>query len=771
MISKINNTILLCASLCLVDAMSLSTTLYAQGDIKLQDYLWKNVQIVGGGFVSGIEFHPAEKNLRYCRTDMGGAYRWNEPEKRWEPLLDWLSYEDLNLMGVESIGLDPSDPECLYLSCGTYTMPQVPNGAILRSYDRGITFHRTDMPFKMGANENGRGNGERIAVDPNDGNILYLGTRNDGLWKSIDKGKSWNQVTSFPDIREEVPDSLTPDEKRAWFWMHKGAGIIIVLFDPAIGTPGKGSNIIYIVVSLKGRDNLFYTKDGGITWEPVPGHPKEFRPTDAVLAPDGMLYLTYGTNPGPGRMYDGAVWKFNTHRGEWTEITPEKPEPERNKTFGYAAVSIDRQNPGVLMVSTYHRYEVDNGEEIFRSTDEGNSWRGIFNRGSRFNYSAAPYIKNTGVHWMFDVEIDPFNSDHALFTTGYGGHETFNLTDIDTNDFIIWQIMSTGIEETVALDLLSPPEGAHLISAIGDYGGFVHWDMDRPEPEGNFTNPHFGNTDGIACAEMNPEMIVRVGEATNHNERPVNIGYSLDGGKNWQPVESMPKPDCHHGSIAVSADGNTWIWTPRDDTPYVTYDKGKIWDSCLNIPMNTRIIADKVNPELFYGIKLFEGKLYKSSDKGKTFQEMALNLPGGTPKSRDNRGDWRGGQDRLYSTPCHEGDLWLAAFDGLYLSVDYGETFERLKGIEELHGFGFGKAAPGKEYPASYLIGVVQGVRGIFRSDDIAKSWVRINDNDHQWGLLLHITGDPKKYGRVYVGTHGRGIIYGDPITGNNEEQ
>jgi hypothetical protein len=40
---------------------------------------------------------------------------------------------------------------------------------------------------------------------------------------------------------------------------------------------------------------------------------------------------------------------------------------------------------------------------------------------------------------------------------------------------------------------------------------------------------------------------------------------------------------------------------------------------------------------------------------------------------------------------------------------------------------------------------------------------VRINDDQHQWGLVLQITGDPKQYGRVYVGTHGSGTIYGDP--------
>ena len=33
-----------------------------------------------------------------------------------------------------------------------------------------------------------------------------------------------------------------------------------------------------------------------------------------------------------------------------------------------------------------------------------------------------------------------------------------------------------------------------------------------------------------------------------------------------------------------------------------------------------------------------------------------------------------------------------------------------------------------------------------YRSIDTAKSWVRINDDQHQWGLVLHITGDHKEY-------------------------
>jgi hypothetical protein len=116
-------------------------------------YRWKSVQIAGGGFVDGVVYHPTAKGVLYCRTDMGGAYRWNDHHQIWEPLLDWVSYQDVNLMGVESIALDPSDPKYLYLACGTYTTSAGPN-AILRSDDKGKhlnvrMYHSTWVGMKM----------------------------------------------------------------------------------------------------------------------------------------------------------------------------------------------------------------------------------------------------------------------------------------------------------------------------------------------------------------------------------------------------------------------------------------------------------------------------------------------------------------------------------------------------------------------------------------------------------------------------------------------
>ncbi len=470
-----------------------------------------------------------------------------------------------------------------------------------------------------------------MSVDPNDGNIIYLGTRNDGLWKSNDRSKSWEQVSSFPDIKEIPPDSIkNPREIRRWEFFNRGSGIIFVIFDPKSGVPGKGSAVIYVGISLMNRNNLFRSSDYGKTWFPVPSQPQQYRPTHAVLSPDGIIYITYGDSPGPSRMTNGGVWKFDTKNDQWTEITPDKPDP-KTKPFGYAAVSVDAQNPDALIVSSYNRYEVDNGEDIFRSVDRGQSWKQVFKNGGTFDDSLAPYVSHTGIHWLFDIEIDPFDSDHAMFTTGYGGHETFDLTDMDKGKPTKWDVMSTGIEETVALDLLSPPKGAHLITAIGDYGGFVHWNLDKPASGGNFDNPRFGNTSRVACAENNPDLIVRAGRATNDNPNK-NLGYSMDDGRTWQPAVSMPDPEARLGFIAVSSDGNTWIWSPSpirngygpeskiSELPvYFTTDKGNNWSKCKGIPDNTRVIADKVNPKKFYGIDLFAGKLFISGDGGMNF--------------------------------------------------------------------------------------------------------------------------------------------------------
>ena len=56
---------------------------------------------------------------------------------------------------------------------------------------------------------------------------------------------------------------------------------------------------------------------------------------------------------------------------------------------------------------------------------------------------------------------------------------------------------------------------------------------------------------------------------------------------------------------------------------------------------------------------------------------------------------------------------------------------------------------------------------GLFRSDDMGTSWILINDTQHQMSDLVNgagsMAGDRQVWGRVYIGTDGRGVFYGVP--------
>lgn len=724
-------------------------------------YQWSSVPIVGGGFVDGIICHPKVPDIRYCRTDMGGAYKWNPGKQCWESLLDWINLKESNLQGVESIAIDPNNPDNVYIACGTYTRNRT--CAVLRSSDGGNSFLRIDVPFTMGGNENGRGNGERMMVDPHNSNIIYIGTRLHGLWRSMDKGESWQKVNSFPDVTERFDMS---DMKS---WQKKGSGIVCVAFDNA-------SDDIYVAVSLMNSNNLFVSHDKGETWNDVDGAPSQYRPTHMIMTTAGDLLVSYADTPGPSQMNDGALWKYTIAKKRWEDISPLKIEKGENSGFGYAAVSVDAKNPKHIIVSTHNLggklgFKSD---ELFHSIDGGKHWKPIFKTGYEYDYSKAPYVKVAPLHWMFDVEIDPANSEHAIFTTGFGGWETFNLSAVERGEKVKWSIMSSGIEETVPLELYAPEKGARLISGVGDYGGFTHFDLYNPCPEGSHSNPTFGNTNGVTGAWLKQELIVRTGTLFGNQPGARTISYSEDGGKTWSMCDNVPINGARNGHIAVSADGKSWIWTPDNSDAYITCDKGCSWQKCVGLPKGIRTIADKANPKLFYAVNVSDQILYSSIDGGTTFVADTLQLGVNNQPipakiagnmRQPSRGDIRGGQDRIYSTPGYEKDLWIAAYDGLYHSASMtGYDFMTMDKVSTIYGFGFGKAKPGNNYPALYLIGVVNGQYGFFRSDDSARTWVRINDDQHQYGLVLHICGDMQEYGRVYVGTHGRGIQMGAPL-------
>jgi xyloglucan-specific exo-beta-1,4-glucanase len=162
-----------------------------------EEYEWNNVAIGGGGYVTGLVIHPAHPNVVYARTDVGGAYRWDESDKRWIPLMDMYGMEQQSYYSVDSIATDPTSPNVVYAAVGRKRSLSY---AVLKSTDQGRSWKKAEFIGKdVGIFGNGdyRWGGERLAIDPNKPSLIYFGTREDGLWKSTDAGESFAKVESF----------------------------------------------------------------------------------------------------------------------------------------------------------------------------------------------------------------------------------------------------------------------------------------------------------------------------------------------------------------------------------------------------------------------------------------------------------------------------------------------------------------------------------------------------------------------------------------------
>nr|WP_162791496.1 sialidase family protein [Dyella tabacisoli] len=719
-------------------------------------YRYASVRIGGGGFVSGLAFHPTERNLYYARTDVGGAYRWDQASAQWVALTDWIGAQDQNLLGIDSIALDPSDPERVYLAAGTYTTDDAGNGAILRSSDRGRHFERSDLPFKLGGNELGRGNGERLAVDPHDGRVLFFGSRSAGLWRSDDHGAHWTQVESFPAV------ATAPSASAENSWRRQAIGIVFVRFDPDSGVAGQATPTLYAGVSTR-ETSLFRSTDGGRSWSAVPGQPLGLRPNHMVRGGDGAYYLSYGDEPGPDTMHDGAVWKYTpagqsaTHQ-DWTEITP-WPRPANGPSgYGWGAVTVDPRDPNVLMTATFAHYTPR--DELFRSIDGGRHWRTVFPH-SQFDYSDAVWTREHTPHWLASIEIDPYNPDHVLFVTGYGIWASRDMRSLDHGGTVHWQFQDRGLEETVPLGLISPPQGAHLLSAVGDLDGYRHDDLDTAPLQFD-APPRYANSESIDYAGQAPAWIVRSGRLRKPFGPAIHAAYSRDGGVHWQafasdpPEGGKPPEGDGAGSIAIAADGSAVLWFPDHARPaYRTGDFGQHWSAVTGLSIHAYVLADRIDAKRFYAYDAAAGKIFVSHDGGEHFAP----IDGALAAAAQGREYLQ-----LYAAPDAAGVLYLSSRDrGLLRGRDDGSLLAPIEGLSGVDAFGFGAPAAGQAEPTLFAAGRHQGVQGIFRSVDAGVHWQRIDDDAHRYGRISHLSGDPRLYGRVYFSTGGRGMFYGDP--------
>jgi len=330
---------------------------------------------------------------------------------------------------IIDLAVDPRDARTWYIATA--------GGGVWKTANAGTTFTPTfdgEKSFSIGC----------VTIDPNDSLTVWAGSGEnnsqrsvswgDGVYKSVDGGKSWTNV------------GLGRSE-------HIGK----IIVDP------RNSNVVYVAAqgplwSPGGDRGLYKTTDGGKTWKPSLTISENTGVTDVVFDPsnpDTLYAASYQRrrhvytviNGGP----ESAIYKSTDAGATWTKLT--KGLPKEN--LGRIGLAIPRQNPKTV----YAVVEAARKESgFFRSTDGGSS----FERMSKYNGGGAQYYAeifvdpnnperiyamdvyarvsdDAGKTWKKIGErfkhvdnhviwIDPANSDHVIMGCDGGLYESFDRT-------------------------------------------------------------------------------------------------------------------------------------------------------------------------------------------------------------------------------------------------------------------------------------------------------------------------------------------------------
>lgn len=650
-----------------------------------------------GGRSAAVTGVPGEPNLFYFGATGGGVWKTTDGGRSWENISD--GYFGGSIGAVE---VSQSDPNVIYVGGGEKTLRgNVSSGyGIWKTEDAGKTWEQAGLEKSRHV--------PRIRIHPTDHNTIYaavLGniykpTKERGVYKSTDGGKSWRQVLYVNDQSGAVDLTLDPNNPRILYastWRAKRTPY-------SLSSGGDGSA-------------LWKSTDSGETWKEISKN--EGFPKDTL----GIIGVTVSPQ-NSDRVWaivenkeKGGLYRSEDGGKKWTLINAERKL--RQRAWYYTRVYADTEdvNSVYVMNVRYHK-----------STDGGKS----------FNTFNAPH----GDH--HDLWISPENSKRMIIgddggaQVSYDGGETWStyynqptaqFYRVTTDNAFPYRIyVAQQDNSTIRINHRSDDgsigeddwertaggESAHIavdpndndIVYGGSYGGF----LTRVNHKNNTVrginvwpdNPMGYGAEGMKYRfQWNFPIIFSKHDPKKLYTFSNHVHLSTNEGQSWELLSddlTRNDPDKLVSSGGPITQDNTGVeyyctifaanesplkegllWVGSDDgLIHVTKDGGSTWENVTPPNMPEWSMINSIEPSNFdegtcyvaatrYKLGDFQPYLYKTTDYGQTWTKITNGI--------NNEHFTRA----LREDPKRKGLLYAGTETGMYVSFNDGQKWEQFQ--------------------------------------------------------------------------------------------
>ena len=402
---------------------------------------------VVGNRVAAIAGIAGDPSTYYAGAASGGIWKSVDGGNRWEPIFD-----DEPVAAIGALAVAPSDKSTVWAGTGepwAIRDSDVTGDGVYKSVDAGKSWKH------MGLDQTGRI--ARVLINPSDANTVFVcaegrltGPQQErGIYRTTDGGEHWERVLFVDENTGCSGLSMDPQNPRVLF---SGAWQVVMhTYGELSGGPGSG---------------VYVSHDGGSKWEKIEGHGLPHSPVgkiDVAIAPSdsNRVYALIQTAD------QGSVWRSDDGGRNWRVSNWDRSLIGRAGYYIRIAVSPSNENEVLISNSSFHR-SLDGGE-----TFETVPWGGD----------------------NHDIWIDPQNSDRFVITNDGG----LIITQVHGRGFQrvtlpIGQMYHVAVDDQVPYYVYSNMQddgtmrGPSTSSGFG-FNGDVGWEHRLGGCESGFTIP------------------------------------------------------------------------------------------------------------------------------------------------------------------------------------------------------------------------------------------------------------------------------------------